>query len=341
VDAAIDRIVYSVFKEIDFGTSLEQGPHRSSNLAAAYRLARDSGLDSFTRLEDFQPYEPSYGTPASFIASPISDGDELLGVLVFQLPLDRINAITTSERAWREVGLGASGETYVVGPDRRLRTESRFMVEDSSEYVGRIRAAALEEAVVRSIAAQGSAVGLQPVNTVGVARALEGERGTDRFPDYRDVEVLSSYRPLEIGDVDWVLLSQIDASEALAPIVAQRNQMLVALGGFLPLLAGLALWFAGNLVRPIEALSRRAEELARGDLDREVAEVGSDEIGELARSFEMMRVALRDQINRHNRSLERTSTLFETLAAQMPDMVIFTDDRGEIIECNHAARLPR
>ncbi len=308
VDAATDRIVYSVFKEIDFGTSLERGPHRSSNLAAAYRAARDSGVDSFTHLEDFEPYAPSYGAQASFIASPIFDGDEILGILVFQLPLDRINELMTSERAWRDVGLGASGETYVVGSDQRLRTESRFLIEDREEYLGAIERGGLDERIVRSIEAQGSAIGLQPVQTNGVERALGGETGTDRFPDYRGAEVFSSYRPLTIPDLEWVLMSEIDSSEALAPLVAQRNRMLVALAIFLPLIGGLALWFAGNLVRPIEALSRRAEELARGELDHEVDISRGDEIGELARSFEAMRVALRDQIDRQNRSIDALST---------------------------------
>jgi anti-anti-sigma regulatory factor/HAMP domain-containing protein len=308
VDAATDRIVYSVFKEVDFGTSLETGPYRSSNLAAAYRVARDSGVDSFTRLEDFESYRPSYDAPASFISSPIFDGEEMLGVLVFQLPLDRINDVMTSGRAWREVGLGASGEAYLVGSDRRLRTESRFLLENAEEYLSTITAAGIAEATVRSIGAQNSAIGLQPVRTEGVDRALAGETGTGRFSDYRDVEVFSSYGPLVIADLEWVLMSEIDASEALAPLVAQRNRMLLALVIFLPLLAGLAFWFAGNLVRPIEALSRRAEELARGGLDHEVEVSRGDEIGALARSFESMRVALRDQIDRQNRSIEALST---------------------------------
>ena len=61
--------MYTVFKEVDFGTSLEQGPHRDSNLAEAYRAARESGTAEYTRLEDFEPYAPSYGAQAAVIAS--------------------------------------------------------------------------------------------------------------------------------------------------------------------------------------------------------------------------------------------------------------------------------
>ena len=40
---------------------------------------------------DFNPYSPSYGAPAAFIATTIFNGSEFLGVLAFQLPVDKIN----------------------------------------------------------------------------------------------------------------------------------------------------------------------------------------------------------------------------------------------------------
>ncbi len=308
VDAQTHRIVYSVFKEVDFGTTLEAGPYRESNLASVYRAALAAGSAAFTRLEDFEPYAPSYGAQASFIASPVMQDGELLGVLVFQLPLDRINDVMTSGAAWQATGLGESGESYLVGPDYRLRTESRFLVEDVEAYLTAIGEAGVPPATVRSIEAQGSAVGLQPVRTRGTELALGGETGVARFPDYRDVEVFSSFRPLSIPDLDWVLMSEIDAAEALSPVVAQRNRMLLWVALLLPLLGALAVWFAGNLTRPIRALSVTASQLASGDLEAQVEVDRGDEIGELAGSFEAMRVSLRELIDRQNRSIEALST---------------------------------
>jgi anti-anti-sigma regulatory factor/HAMP domain-containing protein len=237
----------------------------------------------------------------------MQDG-ELLGVLVFQLPLDRINDVMTSGAAWQATGLGESGESYLVGPDYRLRTESRFLVEDVEAYLTAIGEAGVPPATVRSIEAQGSAVGLQPVRTRGTELALGGETGVARFPDYRDVEVFSSFRPLSIPDLDWVLMSEIDAAEALSPVVAQRNRMLLWVALLLPLLGALAVWFAGNLTRPIRALSVTASQLASGDLEAQVEVDRGDEIGELAGSFEAMRVSLRELIDRQNRSIEALST---------------------------------
>ncbi len=308
IDAATDRIVYSVFKEVDFGTSLSRGPYRDSNLASAYRAALGAGVNEFTRLEDFQPYDPSYGAQASFISSPIMDGGDVAGVLVFQLPIDRINDVMTSGRDWRSMGLGETGETYLVGSDERLRTESRFLVEAQQEYLEAIRGAGVPEATLHSIEAQGSAIGLQPVQTEGTELALSGATGVARFLDYRGVEVFSSFRPLDVPDLDWVIMSEIDASEALAPVAEQRGRMLFWLAGLLPLLGALAFWFSGNLTRPIRALSVTASELAEGHLETKVTVDRGDEIGDLARSLEVMRRSLRDLIERQNRSIDALST---------------------------------
>ena len=91
-------MIYSVFKELDFATSLKSGPYRSSNLARAYRealsLARDDHI-----LVDFEKYTPSYESPASFIASPVFDGTERVAIAIFQMPT-RISS--RHERARRD-----------------------------------------------------------------------------------------------------------------------------------------------------------------------------------------------------------------------------------------------
>ncbi|MDB2416509.1 hypothetical protein N9W42_04000, partial [Pseudomonadales bacterium] len=76
---------------------------------------------------DYQPYLPSHNAPAAFFASPIFQGEEQFGVLIFQIPVDQINNVMTGNQQWTEHGLGASGETYLVGQDFTLRSASRFL----------------------------------------------------------------------------------------------------------------------------------------------------------------------------------------------------------------------
>ena len=105
VDIDTGIVMYSVYKELDFATSLLDGSCAQSGLGQAFREARKLTRQSDVALIDFSSYWPSYDAPASFIASPIFRGSKKIGVAIFQMPLDRITQIM-SERS----GMGASGE---------------------------------------------------------------------------------------------------------------------------------------------------------------------------------------------------------------------------------------
>jgi anti-anti-sigma regulatory factor/HAMP domain-containing protein len=307
IDARSGHVVYTVFKEVDFGTSLTSGPYRASNLAEAFEAARDAGESGFVRLVDFAPYDPSYGAQAGFIATPIVYENQLLGILALQFPVDRINEIMTSRSEWSRVGLGRSGETYIVGSDSKLRNQSRFLIEDSENYFRAIRDGDMTSSTLRQIETLGSAIGLQAVHTDGTQEALRGTTGRGIFPDYRGVRVLSAYRPLSIPDLDWVIMREIDEAEALAPARALRNRALIALSALVVAVFLVAFWFSAGLTRPIQALAETAGDLASGHLEREVPVEGRDEIADLARSFEQMRQSIRALVEQQERQIEALS----------------------------------
>jgi PAS domain S-box-containing protein len=248
------HIVYSVSKETDFATGLLDGPYRESNLAAAFAAVRDAQASGDVRLLDFVHYRPSYDAPASFIATPIDDGPERLGVLVFQTPVEEIGRVMTGNRNWRADGLGESGETYLVGPDFRMRSDSRFILEDPAGYL-----AALEDAGVSAfdrtrIRHFGSSILLQEVRTGAATAALAGETATTLTTDYRGIPVLSSYAPLALQDLEWAILAEIDADEAFAPITSFTRNLALGLTAIL-LAVLLLLWVVSRrLVAPIVVL---------------------------------------------------------------------------------------
>jgi methyl-accepting chemotaxis protein len=304
VDPENGHIVYSVFKEVDFGTSLLTGPYRDTNFAQAFRAARQSGAPNFVRLEDFAPYPPSYNAPASFIASPIFDGEELVGVLLFQMPVDRINEIMTSDQAWSQVGLGDSGETYLVGGDFKLRSQSRFLIEDKVGYLNALAAQGVSAKLVNQIEFLDSAIGLQDVQTDGADAALAGKTSVSIFPDYRVQPVLSSYRPLGIADVNWIILSEIGQSEAFQPATSLRNKILLSLIFIVVGSIVIAILFSRNITGPLRSLSERASRLADGDLDTKITAVGGDELSALAKDFESMRRSIKELVERQAASIE-------------------------------------
>ncbi len=196
-------IEYSVGKEDDFATSLSNGPYRETALAAVYQEARDN--PGAIAISDIQRYAPSAEAPALFIATSLA-GDTG-GVMALQLPMDSLLEIMGYSG-----GMGDTGETYLVGQDHLMRSDSRFMAT--------------------------STVLVQAVDTDTVRRALAGEQGVATTVDYRGVEVLSAFVPVTVGNQRWAILAEIDSAEIRTGAAAERP----ALAGILSLFYGLSLW---------------------------------------------------------------------------------------------------
>jgi methyl-accepting chemotaxis protein len=301
-------IVYTVFKEVDYGTSLLDGPYSDTNFAEAFRSALDAGKGEFVYMVDFDPYAPSYNAPAAFIASPIFDDGEKIGVLLFQMPVDRINDIMTNRQAWNQMGLGDSGETYLVGDDLTIRNQSRFLIEDSDEYFDLLQETGTEQETIDQIRNLNSSIGLQEVMTDGTRAAQAGETGTAIFPDYRGIPVLSSYKPLEIPGVNWVIMSEIDEAEAFAPAQTLGRTLLISSIILLILIVILAIIFSRSITGPLETLAGNASELADGNLDITINTDRKDEIGDLSRSFDSMRQSVKQFIRQQNAAIDALST---------------------------------
>jgi methyl-accepting chemotaxis protein len=201
VDPESGDIVYSVFKELDYSTSLIDGPYADTNFGEAFRKANAMTEPGGIVLVDYKRYPPSYEAPASFIASPIFDGDKKVGVAMFQMPIARLNAIM-GERA----GLGETGETYLVGPDYLMRSDS---------YLDTVRVDNEGGEAMYSVGASFS--GNHQAKTEAVDRALEGETGADVIIDYNGNPVLSAFAPVKVGGTTWALLAEIDVVEAFSP----------------------------------------------------------------------------------------------------------------------------
>ena len=316
VDHESGDIIYSVFKELDYTTSLIDGPYANSGIGQVFKQANKLKTRDDTFLTDFAPYYPSYNNPASFIASPIYDGNRKIGVLIFQMPVDRINGIMTSFEKWNSVGLGASGETYLVGSDFKLRSQSRFLIEDKKNYVLAIQKTGLDQKIIDYIIAHNTTIGLQPVNTVGTNAALAGETDFKIFPDYRNVPVLSAYAPLNIPDLKWAIMSEIDEAEALQPVYDMQNNLVIAsiiITLVMVSIGGAAGMFLANLIsRPITRIAASMEDISEGegDLTASIAERGNDELTRVAASFNRFTGNIRNiisEVNSSSQNIEHAS----------------------------------
>jgi sigma-B regulation protein RsbU (phosphoserine phosphatase) len=186
-----------------------------------------------------------------------------------------------------------------------------------------IQKTGLPEETINRIRNLNSTIGLQPVKTRGTKAALSGETGTQIFPDYRGVSVLSSYKPLNISDVNWAIMSEIDEAEAFKYVHYLKKSVIVLL---LVLIIGIliiSLLFSRTLTRPLKTLSRYTQELSRRDFTSSdscsfldelltVARRG-DEVGELAQAFQRMETELETLIE----NLKKTTTAKERMESEL------------------------
>ena len=167
------NVVYTAYKGVDLGTNLIDGPYRMSNLAGAYREAMSSNIVGDVVLADFAGYSPSLGNPAGWAVTPIAVDGTVIGALAVELPIDRINDVMTVSGEWADSGLGATGETYLVGRDGFMRSISRQLHDSPEDYAKAAIAAGLSPAAAALSVQNGNTLLQQTIGGDAVTRALD------------------------------------------------------------------------------------------------------------------------------------------------------------------------
>lgn len=192
IDSSGD-VFYSAAKEADYQTNLLTGPYNDSGLASLFKqVTKDNAFGIY----DFTRYAPSNNEPAAFIALPITNNEGVSVVVALQLSIEKINQLM-QQRA----GMGETGESYLVGRDLLMRSDSFLSPDDHS--------------VMASFAGNVKDNG---VNTEAAKLGVDGQEGSKEIIDYNGNPVLSAFTPVDIQGLHWVVISEIDVAEAFAPI---------------------------------------------------------------------------------------------------------------------------
>ncbi len=316
------EVFFSFKASTVLGTSLADGPYASSHLAEAVRaLRRSQDVDDY-KLSDFEFYRPAMGTPRAFISTPVFDGNRLIAIMSLRLPMASIEKALYGTRDGKPGGLGRTDETYLVGPDLTMRTDSRFVREDAKAFVKALRSSPLTTRTVDAVERLGTTVLTVPVDHAGVRAALNGESGVIETEDYRGAPVLAAYGPMDLDSLRWAVISEIDRAEALEPLAAYARRALAAAAALALLASLLAVWFAGRIARPIEQLVEGARRISAGDLDTPVPLADAPEFRALGQAFNDMAGSLRGNRDRMQEQVRETERLLSSLlpgpgAAQM------------------------
>ncbi len=102
-----------------------------------------------------------------------------------------------------------------------------------------------------------------------------------------------------------------------------RGQFYLGIVITLALSLVLSLFFSHYITRPITDITRQADSLARGQLDRRVRVNSANEIGQLSRGFNMMADALQQTLNQLTEEKNKLSAILKEMAGGV--LVIDTD----------------
>ncbi|MDX8535589.1 adenylate/guanylate cyclase domain-containing protein [Mesorhizobium sp. VK25A] len=315
VDPNTGYVVYTVYKGAEFGANLKEGPLAQTGIARAFEAAIHSGSVVF---EDFSPYAPSYFAPAAFIATPVMEDGRMKAVLIAEVMKDDLEAVMSADRRWEDAGLGKTGEVYLAGADRTMRSGSRFHDENPDQYYKDLAENGVAATDIARIKRFGSVILNQPTISSAVDLALKGESGTDILTDYRGAEVLDSWSPIDVLGSRWAIVAKMDTSEALAPIGNFRQRLLQVGAAATALLTLFSLLAAGIFTHPIREVLNGVNRLAAGKEDTRIDVSGHDEFSELGQAFNSMA----DEIAARTEKIEHKTLEYETLLRNVyPDIV--------------------
>ncbi len=274
-------VVYS--NRIDLGRSLLKAPLENSPMARVFREARQN-LDRRAVLSDLSFYTPAFGELILFSAAPVYQGQKLLGVVILEAPVGRLDNILTNNTNYEELGLGQRGDVYLFDLNNGLMlSNQRAFLRETDAYLESLAQAGLPREQLARMLSRGSVAGLLKTDPEVVKRANMGT-GAGQVQN-----LLLAYDQVRVDDLPWALAAQIPLEEALAPLGPLQQRFLLVMGVLLLLVALLALLatqgFVGSVTRPIQAIARVVEQFGKGNLSERVALPNNDEIGQLGRAF--------------------------------------------------------
>ncbi|WP_044874372.1 methyl-accepting chemotaxis protein [Pseudomonas sp. LFM046] len=227
------QVLFSLQRSADYQQNLGDAAWRGTSLGQVVRSALGSGQVQIGDLA----VNAAGGEPSQYLAAPIRDEGELKALLVLELPLSELNRVMQARQ-----GLGEAGETYLVGTDGRLRSDSVRFAEHRVQRAG-------EEAA--------------PPPGEAIRHALDGEQGRLAEAGLNGQPALKAFVPLQLDGQRWALIAEMDQEQAFAPVHALmwRVLLLVALT-----MAGVAVatWLVSrSVMRPLGGEPRRMAELAQ------------------------------------------------------------------------------
>lgn len=238
-----------------FETSELYNQNMDSNL-----LKLPDSIKNSTGIHDFTPYRIDKKTTIGFVSN------SKRGRMIKILDYNKIKKILLER-----TGMGQSGESYLVGPDFRMRSQSRF-------YPNKIPYHLI-------------------VKTEGVINAFEGKNGRGVFKDYRGITVYSVYSLIIVKNLKMVILSEMDADEVTLPLKELKESLLGLTLAIFLLAVMLSLFLTRIISNPIKNMQKSLKIMAEGDYNQTNEFIkNSNEIKEMFHALANLKASLQGAV---------------------------------------------
>jgi diguanylate cyclase (GGDEF)-like protein len=175
--------------------------------------------------------------------------------------------------------LGQSGETFLSDPNGFFITKARYPSVQGHSH---------------------------PISARPMQACLSARDGEVLDEDYRAVEIIHGYRFVpQIGG--GCIMAHIDQEEAFAPMRELGWRLIAMSLAFAGVLSLIAVRIARGIIAPVANLTLATREIIAGNYDARAEVTGSNEVSELARSFNRMSERLQltlGELREHKERLE-------------------------------------
>jgi PAS domain S-box-containing protein len=278
VDYKSGYVTYSVKKNLDFATNLFNGPYKNSGLGLAFKNAIGQRAGSEVAIIDESLYVPALYKPQVFMSAPVYSGSQLLGAVIFALSTAELDGLLALEKD----GISSAGslKALIIGNDFLYRSNDPGLLANKDSYVRKLKRNAGNGKTASVAERLGTTALVQEVDPISFADALKSKEGLTSYRSETGEEVLCAFKPLQIDNLDWILVAQMDRQEALSSV----RRFLLIMAGISLLIAGLLYYMSGitsnAITERLASLKNNIVSVSKGERIPEAESGPNDEIGE-------------------------------------------------------------
>ena len=286
IESGVFRDVMFVGKEGNVYYSFRKGPAFTRNindkgaineelkvkLEPILQLARD-GEKEFDAIDGFTGFVENQGRVTAYMVAPIVKWGQVLAAVVFEIdtkPLAKLLMDTT--------GLGDTGRVMLVSADLQKIDFASHKVEALPDSMNAL-----------------------------ALKAVSGEMATGDVvandQRYRAIAV-----PMHVLGTQWAMLAEQSYDELLAPSKKLTNSLLMVGGILLILVGGLCAYIVRSSLAPLQQLNHGVMQIAEENYSVDLPDsTRPDEIGELSRSIDVLRIKAQERRKLEDQSHQEQS----------------------------------